>query len=107
MDKFHQNLGLCMRAGKLISGDESVLKSIRTKQAHLIIVAKDASKSTLKKFLDKCQFYHIPIVQGSTRVALSDSIGKQNRVVVAVTDPGFSKLLQQELENQAEVERID
>lgn len=103
MNKIRSYLGLSMRAGKLVSGDEGVLKAVRSGEAKLVIIALDASANTKKKFSDKCQSYHIPIVQLCTRSELGSSIGRENRVIVAITDQGFVKLIQQALENQTEV----
>lgn len=103
MNKILSHLGLCMRAGKLVSGDESVMKSIRSGAAKLVIVAEDASDNTLKKFTDKCRYYDVPIVQCGTRYDIGRSIGKEHRVIVAVTEQGFAQMIQGALEKQMEV----
>ena len=47
MDKrFLQFLGLCQRAGKLMSGETGTLSAIRDGRAELIIVAENASDNT-------------------------------------------------------------
>ncbi|GJM71412.1 hypothetical protein HMSSN036_36280 [Paenibacillus macerans] len=46
MNKALSGLGLAMRAGKLVTGDEVVLKAIRSAEAKLVIVAGDASANT-------------------------------------------------------------
>ncbi|MGN1391510.1 MAG: L7Ae/L30e/S12e/Gadd45 family ribosomal protein, partial [Sharpea porci] len=57
------------------------------------IIASDASENTKKKFIDKCQFYHVDylILEDSTH--LSNAIGKSNRMVFGITDRGFSNTL--------------
>lgn len=42
-------LGLAMRAGKIISGEELVLRDIRQQKVPLVFVASDASQNTQKK----------------------------------------------------------
>jgi ribosomal protein L7Ae-like RNA K-turn-binding protein len=101
--KIHSYLGLSMRAGKLISGDEKVLKAIRSGEAKLIVLAEDASPNSSKKFTDKCSSYRVPLIQCCSRSELGDSIGRDNRVVAAITDVGFAKMIQKALENQTEV----
>ncbi|MGA8942747.1 MAG: YlxQ family RNA-binding protein [Thermoactinomyces sp.] len=93
MNKLLQQLGLAMRAGKVVSGEELVLKEIRSGKACLVILAADAQKNTEKKIADKCSFYNIPLVQYGDRKQLGRAIGKEERVVVAVTDQGFARLL--------------
>jgi ribosomal protein L7Ae-like RNA K-turn-binding protein len=51
-DKFLNLLGLATKAGKLISGDETTLKGVRSGKPKLVIVATDASEATIKKFLE-------------------------------------------------------
>lgn len=93
-NKFFSNLGLCMRAGKLVTGDEGVLKEVRSGEAKLVILAEDASDNTRKKFQDKCQYYGVPLMELGSRSELGDAIGKAERVILAVTDAGFAKMLQ-------------
>lgn len=100
-------LGLAMRAGKVISGDEIVTKSIRSSEAKLVIVAGDASLNTRKKFRDKCGTYQVPLLIGFDRESLGASVGKPERVVLALTDQGFANLLRKTVSMTSEVEYIE
>lgn len=106
MSKVKLQLGLAQRAGKLATGDEIVLKAIRSRQARLVIVAVDASDNTKKKFRDKCKSYGISLAIGLTRSDLGESIGKAERVVVGVTDDGFATMMTNRLKTMSEVEYI-
>lgn len=97
-------LGLALRAGKIASGDENVLKAIRSKTASFVLIAKDASDNAKKKYKDKCKYYDVPYYEGFERRELGHSIGKPERVVVAVTDKGLSELVRKSLSNHAEEE---
>ncbi|CAG7623910.1 YlxQ family RNA-binding protein [Paenibacillus allorhizosphaerae] len=90
---FFSNLGLAMRAGKVITGEEMVIQSVRGGEAKLVIVAEDASENTLKKINDKCSYYGVPLLLTGQREQLGDSIGKEARVAIAVTDAGFARML--------------
>jgi ribosomal protein L7Ae-like RNA K-turn-binding protein len=105
--KFLSQLGLSMRAGKLVTGDESVFKAIRSGEAKLVILAEDASANTRKKFQDKCQFYGVPLMEMGTKAELGSSIGKEMRVILGVLDKGFAQMLQKCQVNPSEVKRID
>lgn len=48
MSKTLSRLGLAMRAGKVVTGDEIVLKAIRSSEAKLVMLAADASANTQK-----------------------------------------------------------
>ena len=86
-------LGLANRARKLISGEELVVKEIRSGKAKLVILAEDASKNTEKKLSDKCAYYQVPLKRVENRFLLGQAIGKEARVVVAVLDEGFAQKL--------------
>ncbi|MBA4494371.1 YlxQ family RNA-binding protein [Paenactinomyces guangxiensis] len=94
MNKLYQLLGLAMRAGKIISGEYLVLREVRSGKVHLVLLATDAAKNTEKKITDKCFTYKVPIIRYGTRQELGKAIGKVERVVIAVTDPGFARSIQ-------------
>ncbi len=106
-NKALSQLGLAMRAGKVVSGDEIVLKAIRSSEAKLVIVAGDASLNTRKKFRDKCGTYRVPLLIGFDRESLGSSVGKPERVVLALTDQGFASLLRKTVSMTSEVEYIE
>lgn len=83
-------LGLAQRAGKLVSGDETVVKNIRQKKVKLVLVCQDASDNTKKKISDKCQFYQVRYIEAFTSEELSHALGKK-RYVCGLTESGFAK----------------
>ncbi|OMP68643.1 YlxQ family RNA-binding protein [Domibacillus epiphyticus] len=91
--KWTSFLGLANRAGKIISGEELTVKEIQRGNAKLVILSEDASRNTEKKITDKAAFYRVPVRRIQDREALGQAIGKDARVVVAVTDAGFAKKL--------------
>ena len=91
-------LGLACKAGKVVSGEFAVEKSVKSGAARLTIVAEDASDNTVKMFSNKCSFYEIPIFQFGMREELGHAIGKEFRASLAVTDDGFAKSLMKQLE---------
>ena len=82
-------LGLAMRAGKLITGEELTIKEIRSERAKLVFVASDAGKNTRKKVLDKSSYYEIPVFDCFTAEELMMAIGKP-RMVIGILDKGFA-----------------
>ncbi|MFT9847815.1 YlxQ family RNA-binding protein [Aneurinibacillus sp. REN35] len=95
MNKVEQLLGLAQRARKLITGEELVIKAVRQNQVHLVILSDDASPNTRKKVTDKCGSYKTPCVTYGTRQTLGAALGKEQRVVIGVTDAGFAARLMQ------------
>lgn len=87
-------LGLAMRAGKLITGEEMTLKEVRAQKTKLVILASDAGKNTQKKLRDKSSFYEVPLTEAFTAEEISQAIGKP-RMVVGILDAGFAKKVQE------------
>ncbi|WP_239616973.1 YlxQ family RNA-binding protein [Cohnella mopanensis] len=106
-NKVLSRLGLATRAGKLISGEEVVLKAIRSGEAKLVLLAGDASDNTTKKITDKCKSYGVPLLVGFTRFELGSAVGKPERVLFAVTDRGFADMLSVGWGHHSEVENIE
>jgi len=90
---------LCMKAGKLTTGDFASIGALRTGEAKLIILAGDASDNTKKKFIDKAHYYSTPVYIYSCMADLSHMTGVVNRAVFAVTDGSFAANIQRRLRN--------
>ncbi|KKB38937.1 YlxQ family RNA-binding protein [Bacillus thermotolerans] len=86
-------LGLANRARKVISGEELSVKEIQKGRAKLVLLSADASPNTKKKIQDKTAYYEVPLKWIDNRYILGQAIGKEARVVAAVTDAGFAKKL--------------
>ncbi|MFB1081070.1 YlxQ family RNA-binding protein [Jeotgalibacillus sp. JSM ZJ347] len=91
--KWMSLLGLATRAGKVISGEELVVKEIRNSKAKLVLLSEDASANTKKKVTDKASYYQVPVRMINDRYLLGQLIGKDARVTVAVLDKGFADKL--------------
>ena len=90
MDRLLSLLGIAQKAGKVVSGGFLCEKSIKAKQARLVIIAGDASPNTEKKFSNKCTYYKIPYIKYGDKEAIGRAIGRENRSCVAVTDDGIA-----------------
>lgn len=100
-------LGLCARGRNLVSGGFAVEKAIKDGGALIVIVAKDASDNTQKKFKDMCSYRNIPIYLYSDKEVLGHAIGQEERSSIAILDPGFSKNLAQKLDSVEAMEVVD
>lgn len=87
--RIYQLLGLATRAGKVVTGEELVVREIQSKRARLVIISEDASANTMKKITDKCNFFNVEKHVFSNRYELGHAVGKESRVVLAITDAGF------------------
>ncbi|MFI3615785.1 YlxQ-related RNA-binding protein [Streptococcus uberis] len=83
-------IGLAQRAGKIISGEELVVKAIQGNQINLVFLANDAGPNVTKKVTAKCKYYNVEVSTVFNALELSAALGKP-RKVVAIADAGFSK----------------
>lgn len=100
MHKTLQNLGLCKRANKLVSGEAMVLDQIKSQKATLVFLASDAGPNTSKRIRDKATYYHVPLFDQFTTEELSNAIGKTNRKAIAIIDQAFAKLLKKDIKER-------
>lgn len=95
MQKIHSLLGIAMRAGKLVSGEDGTMIDLKKGKLNLVIIAEDASNNTKKLFKDKSSFRHVNCIELSTKSELGISIGKDSRAVIGIKDIGFAnKIIQ-------------
>lgn len=100
--KLLSNLGLCVRAGKVIFGVPMTCDALRRSDSGkpvLVLEAADTSENTHKRLQDKCAYYGVRLVRlslgGDT---LAAATGKSFFLgAVAVTDAGMAGLLEQHL----------
>lgn len=95
-NKIQSLLGLATKAGKTVSGEFAVEKSVKAHQAYLVIIAADASENTKKKFENMCAFYKVPVYFSMEKEALGRAIGKEYRASVGVTDMNFAAAIKKQ-----------
>jgi len=93
-------LSLASRAGKVASGGDSVEKALQSGECELIIIASEASENTKKKFINKCHYYEVTTILCGTAEELGKAIGRGARMVTAINDVGFAKLLKECLQQE-------
>jgi len=89
MNRMLNMLGLCMRAGKIISGEKACVQAVRMGSACVVIMDKAAAKNAVKAVTDACTFYEVPLIY-APEDELGYAIGKPGRMVAAITDPSFA-----------------
>lgn len=97
-DRILNLLGLAQRAGKLSSGDFIVEKAMKKKTPKLVLLAGDCAANNEKKYIQLAELHHIPLRKVGSKETLGAAIGKEVRVVVAVEDDGFAKVLLKEID---------
>ena len=92
-------LGLCMRAGRIISGQEACVDLARQEQAALVLMDAGASENTRKRIADACHSHSVPLYEVSEG-SLGCAIGKKGRMVVALKADGMAQKLLNLLRNE-------
>lgn len=96
-DRVLSMLGLAARSRNVVSGGFATEEAVKSGKAYLVIIAKDASDNTRKKYSNMCEFYEVPCAYYSVKEILGHAIGKEERSCLAVTDQGFADSIQKHL----------
>lgn len=83
-------LGLCARARRLESGLDACVKAVRSGKACLVLMDAGTGVNSAKTVKDACAFRNVPLIvleEGE----LSRSIGRDGRMVTAVTDKNMAQ----------------
>lgn len=89
-NRLHNAIGLAMKAGKCVSGDFIVERTLRDNQARLVLLDETVSSSTRERYERMCVRGATPLVM---LPALGQAIGKPARMIAAVTDENMTKLI--------------
>ncbi|MDU2065770.1 MAG: ribosomal L7Ae/L30e/S12e/Gadd45 family protein [Sporomusaceae bacterium] len=100
--KMFSLFGLAQKAGKIASGDAQVQKTVKAGQAHLLVIAQDASEATKKGYNDMASYYQVPCITALTKVELGLAVGKGERAALVLTDKGFSNAVHKEFSQMGE-----
>jgi ribosomal protein L7Ae-like RNA K-turn-binding protein len=94
-DKVLGLLGLAVRARKVVSGEDTVLKEIRHHDGAVVFLASDAGGNITKKIQNTASTYHCTIIDWYTAGELSRAMGQPHRTVALITDRGFNQRFQE------------
>ena len=87
-------IGLCARAGKLVSGEQACDQQVKRGAAKLVLVDQGASPLTRKAFQDACAYYKVPL-RLVPEGALGAAIGRPGRKAAAITDQALANRISQ------------
>lgn len=90
-DRLLSFLGLCKRAGYLISGADTVTRAINEGKALLVLYASDVSENSMKQVLKAAQDKNVTArMLPRTKDELSFALGKHCGII-CTTDDGFAQ----------------
>jgi ribosomal protein L7Ae-like RNA K-turn-binding protein len=83
---FYSFLGLCQRAGKVVSGELAVNIDLKKGKIKLLVIAEDTSDNTKNEYLKKAIKNKIPVILIGNKDILGAAIGKSYRALIGVKD---------------------
>ena len=94
-------IGLAARAGKIVTGQDSVESAVKRKKAYCALVDAAASERTKKDIRDACAYAQLPMAELEADL-LGFAIGKPGRMCAAVTDASLAKRILELAAQEAE-----
>ena len=90
-DRLLSFLGICKRAGRLVSGADTVTKAVNEGKAKLVLYASDVSENSVKQVLRAAQQNGVFAKQlNYSKDELSFALGRHCGII-CTTDDGFAE----------------
>lgn len=86
-------LGLIKKSGNLIEGYNMCEEALSRRKIHLIVLSKDVSENTRKKFIKYTDAQNIPVITACDKEELGKALGRKEIHVLGVTDSKMGKKL--------------
>lgn len=90
INKVNGLLGLCARAGKIVSGMDAVCNELNKNKIKLLIVAEDSSEKTISNIKYLAEKRNVKVLVFGTIEENSKAIGKENRAIIGIKDKNIS-----------------
>ncbi|MCD7818273.1 MAG: ribosomal L7Ae/L30e/S12e/Gadd45 family protein [Lachnospiraceae bacterium] len=90
-------VGIAKKADRIASGEYQTETAIKSGKASLVIISREASGNTEKKFRNMCSFYQVPAYFYGTREELGAASGSEFRATIAVLDAGFARTIEKKM----------
>ena len=101
MDKALNFLGMCRKAGKLLTGEDGVSGAARSGEAALIMTASDTASNTTKKALNLSEWGGAPHVRLPwDKYTRGELLDKRVCAILALTDRGMALAFAEKLAAQ-------
>ena len=94
-------IGFSMKSGKCASGEFAADKAVKASKAYAVLVDVSASAATKKRWSGRCEAKRIPYVEVEN---LGGIIGKEARMVAAITDAAFSGMITRAYSDNNEID---
>ena len=96
-------LGLCARAGRLVTGEKAVVQLVRGGGAFAVLLDGGAADNAVKAVVQACETHGAALIR-TPAFALGDAIGKRGRLAAAITDAGMARRVLELFERETAAE---
>lgn len=93
MTKIASLLGLAQKAGRIVSGEQTLEKALREGKIKFLLIASDAAENTEKKYVNLAKAARIECCAVMNKEQLGQAVGKQYRAAVGINDEGFGRAI--------------
>lgn len=84
-------LGLCLRAGKLVYGDDAVADTVAAGDARLLVLAADAGANISRRAARHTETAGVPVIRIADDAAqMGWAIGRKPTAICCITEIGFA-----------------
>ena len=101
-NKVYNYLGIAQRAGKIVSGENTLMSKGNFYKYALLIIASDASPTVKKRFFNKAENNNVDYLLFGTKESLGNAIGKSPRTVLALADRNISQKIMELIGGEAQ-----
>ena len=85
-NKFIQFLGIVKRSGNVCEGYNKTEEFIKLKKLSLVIMSKESSDNTKKKFKVYCEKFKVPIIENYSKEELGAILGREEINIIGILD---------------------
>ena len=97
-EPIYRLLGLCMKAGRLLSGSEQVKTAVKDGKGILLILAEDSSERTKEEYIRLAKLSGITWRIFGEKEKLGHAVGKGIRAAILISGSGFGTSLLQRID---------
>ena len=90
-ERIYTFMGFAQKAGKLVSGENTVEARAKERSAKLLLVAEDAPSHTKERMAGIAQRFHLQYAEFGEKNRIGQSIGKSPRNVVLILDKDLAE----------------
>ncbi len=96
-DKVLSLVGLARKAGQVVVGQHAVENAVKTRQARLVILSRDAALNTRKRFIDLARNHNAMLRIYGEKADLGHWMGRESAAVLAILQDGFARAIAAEI----------